>query len=344
MKLALHRSVWFWLWVLVLAVLLWAWADSRKMQTMVHRPGGLDVMIDATHPVPVVVFGDGVGLVDGAVTIFWSPVTLTDSELKVRHDPIAFDRGAKEGVGEWFAGPVVESKVGYDEKGARVVVNVVEVPMWGMVGAHLLLCGGVVVWRRRRWQRSGDAGSGGALSDGVAAGVVRAGVQGGGGSERTKRVLYRSVWFWLWALVLAALVWVWADSRKTQTHSFQAWVLFEPVEGRLRPYINYIDGVTLDDGMVILNWGDATIGDSGLVLRPETKRFTRGKSEYLGDGWSQGGTSRKDHVLPNGGRLMEYRVKVPMWGMAGCLVLLGGGVLMWRRRSWRRLNLQAIHS
>jgi hypothetical protein len=49
--------------------------------------------------------------------------------------------------------------------------------------------------------------------------------------------------------------------------------------------------------------------------------------------------SRDQDDFAEGGKVVEYQVDVPMWGVVGLYLMGCGEVLWWRRRKWRRFLL-----
>jgi len=127
--------------------LVWAWVDSLKTMRTLRRDsaiGGRSGIL-ALH-------ADLIRMNDGRIFIQWCRPMLTDSTLKVRSFPVSYRRNGaarKEGI----AMPKVHRFVIEEAKGVRVVRDVVEVPMWGVVGLYLMGCGDVLWWRRRKWRR-----------------------------------------------------------------------------------------------------------------------------------------------------------------------------------------------
>lgn len=151
-KPALHRSVVFWLGCFVLLFLVWAWADSRKTVTSASR---MSLLITPGAPFGDFhgVYLDRVALDGGRILVWWSHATITSSTLHLDSHSMGYMRGPRDAEGVWFAKPTVVRHVDENTAGARVMTYFVEVPMWCVVALYLMGCGGVLVWRRRRWRK-----------------------------------------------------------------------------------------------------------------------------------------------------------------------------------------------
>jgi hypothetical protein len=149
LKPALHRWPLFLLGLFVFTFLVWAWADSMKHGTIVYRVKYVEV--GRGHRL---VHDEGVSLDGGRLMIYGARVKTREPQLSEGVEPLTFRRGAATAGGRWFAKPVSERVQNDDMKEATIIWHWLGVPMWEIVGCYLVLWGGVLWWRLRRWRRS----------------------------------------------------------------------------------------------------------------------------------------------------------------------------------------------
>ena len=162
-------------------------------------------------------------------------------------------------------------------------------------------------------------------------------ISGSFAPQLMKPVLYRSVVFWLGLFVLVFLGWAWASSLKVGRTIMRDLVLEGPrIPGQsLRERAFYSDGASLNDGRIVLAYTRVADLQPHVTLRYARSivlRFPAGPRWALGqvDGGSSHGSAMKLATV------RHFRLDVPVGGVVGRYLLLGVGIIAWRRRRWRR--------
>jgi len=161
-KRGLYRSVWFWLGCFVLLFLVWAWVSSYERGTLVHRQT-MVAKVKGPPPAtsstgaryfdgPVAFAINGVGVESGRIVLTYATVSDVEPGVVVQRGAVACRRSAArtEDLPPMF---LMEKRHDADVKTATIMRYGVIVPVWCVVVLYLMGCGGVLLWRRRRWRR-----------------------------------------------------------------------------------------------------------------------------------------------------------------------------------------------
>jgi hypothetical protein len=155
---ALYRSPVFWLGAFVLLFLVWVWAGSMRTGRSASR---MVVMQGPVSPEKKrrewSYYDDGVMLDGGKLMLVHTSVKDVPSYVTVHYDPVitmSFPAESGSWAGRFRWGPHHDNELDLP----AVRRHFVEVSMWGIVGSYLVIAGGIIGWRRRRWRRlAGDS-------------------------------------------------------------------------------------------------------------------------------------------------------------------------------------------
>lgn len=149
MKRGLYRSVWLWLGCFVMAFLLWAWVSSYETGTSYYRIVKVE---DKGGRQRWAVYDEGVTVEGGSVRIYLARVSKPGRDANVVREKPVYVRARAQGR---EVGPAFRWKSYHDADVTLATVqrSYGEVPLWGGTGLYVMLCGGGLLWRRRRWRR-----------------------------------------------------------------------------------------------------------------------------------------------------------------------------------------------
>jgi len=152
-KPALYRSVVFWLGCFVLLFLVWAWADSLKTRTSYRRIWAVATLVGPGTARHVGTCIDAVWVDSGRVGFRWNHAKVASPGLRGLYQRFEFAREPASGNEAIQRMPMAAREQHDPTTGVTIVSYRVAVPMWGVVVLYLMVCGGVMVWWRRRMRR-----------------------------------------------------------------------------------------------------------------------------------------------------------------------------------------------